>query len=111
MDANHSAGSTIRATDSQPTAYARRRLGTLTVVGPALLGILTAAAAEAVGLPHEAALAGGVGAFLGLAVAGGAAAARVPASGEPAPDDGWESSAQLGPDPGQVIGRGTGART
>ena len=111
MDANHLARPTTRATNSDPAAYARRRLGTLTVVGPAVLGIVTAAAAEAVGLPHEAALAGGVGAFLVLAVAGGAAAARRLASGEPAPDDGPASSAQLGSDPGQVIARGTGART
>jgi hypothetical protein len=72
MNANHVARPTTRVSNPDPTAYARRRLGTLTVVAPALLGILTAAAAEAVGLPHEAALAGGVGAFLALAVAGSA---------------------------------------
>src|SRR5215212_9630215 len=103
MDATHLARPTTRARNSDPTAYARRRLGTLTVVGPALLGIVTAAAAEAVGLPHEAALAGGVGAFVVLAATGAGAAARASASGEPAPHDGWMSSAQLGSDPGQVI--------
>jgi hypothetical protein len=111
MNANHLARPTTRVTNSDPTAYALRRLRTLTVVAPALLGIVTAAAAEALGLPHVASLAGGVGAFLVLAVAGGIAAGRAPASGEPAADNDWASSAQLGPDPGQVIARRTGART
>ena len=60
----------VRATmrQSHPVEYAKRRLSSITIVGAALVGALSTAAAESAGLPQAWALSVGIGAFAGLAV-------------------------------------------
>ena len=60
----------VRATMRQahPVEYVKRRLSSITIVGAALVGVLSAAAAEGAGLPHAWALSVGVGAFAGSSV-------------------------------------------
>ena len=61
MNAKNPRTRSMRVAPGDPTDYLARRVIGLTVVGAALLGTLAAAASEAVGLPHEVAMAVGVG--------------------------------------------------
>jgi hypothetical protein len=114
-----------------PMAYATRRLSSLLVVAAATLGIVSAVLAEAAGASDEVALGVGLVMFLTGAAVGDTLASRVrrPSASisEPNGDSNrrikthepssprrprdWASSMHLGPDPEQVIGRKTGART
>ena len=111
--------------------YAARRLSSLLVVAGASLGVGSAVLAEAAGAPGEVALGVGLVAFLAGTTIGDTLAWRFrrpsasisepnaetsrrikthePSSPRRVRD--WASSTQLGPDPEQVIGRKTGART
>ena len=97
--------------EAHPADYVKRRLSSFMTVGAAFVGILSAAAAEAAGLPRESALAVGLGTFLALSVVMSDLAIRRARGVTQRRSDRGSMSMQLGPDPEQVIGRITGART
>jgi hypothetical protein len=97
--------------------YAGRRLSSLLVLAGASTGIIGAVLAEAAGASPEVSLGLGSVLFLtGTAVGhtlGSQIRRHTASTGESEVPDarGWGSSMQLGPDPEQVVGRMTGART
>jgi hypothetical protein len=104
----------VRAAD--PMDYVARRITAAVAVGGALLGLLAASALENSGASSELTIGIGLLVFGIVAIVASATLSRNRAYATAiARNDraleGWAASSQLGPDPEQVIGRRTGART
>lgn len=104
----------VRAAD--PIDYVARRITAAVAVGGALLGLLVASALENSEASSELTIGIGLLVFGIVAIVASATLSRNRAYATAiARNDraleGWAASSQLGPDPEQVIGRRTGART
>jgi hypothetical protein len=96
--------------------YVARRITAAAAVGGALLGLLAASALESSGAPSGLTIGIGLLIFGIVAILASTTLSRTRAVATViARNDGalggWVASSHLGPDPEQVIGRHTGART
>jgi hypothetical protein len=104
----------VRAAD--PMDYVARRITAAAAVGGALLGLIAASALENSGASSDLTIGIGLLVFGVVAILASATLSRTRAVATAiARNDraleGWAAASQLGPDPEQVIGRRTGART
>lgn len=116
-----------RRPSADPSSYAIRRLSSILVVGSAIVAAVSAGLLQSAGAPIPIAIAVGTGLFVAAATfatsvaAGGSKVwsddARRASKARGASDlvGAWlrdlGQGSQLGPDPEQVVGRHTGART
>jgi hypothetical protein len=94
---------------NDPVGYTRRRIASIPVVAGVLFGLATAGLIEAAGVDIMLAFVVGIGGALGVAAVASLVAASPSRKRSSLPR--WARPIQLGPDPDQVLGRHTGART